>query len=149
MAVRAATTAFLEPRGFNLSRRLFSNFTFSPLSSPASTTTPPPAAEPSTNLFVSGLNKRTTDEGLREAFAKFGEVLNARVATDRVSGYSRGFGFVRYATLEEAAAGIAGMDGKFLDGWVIFAEYSRPRTQQPPQNNGGHGYSTPQSSRRY
>ncbi|KAI3901601.1 hypothetical protein MKW92_039953 [Papaver armeniacum] len=150
MAVRAATTAFLEPRGFNLSRRLFSNFPYSPLSSHATTTTPPPAAEPSTNLFVSGLSKRTTDDGLRKAFAEFGEVLHARVAKDRNSGYSRGFGFVRYATLEEAAAGIAGMDGKFLDGWVIFAEYSRPRPQQPPpHNNGGHGYNTPQSSPRY
>lgn len=39
-------------------------------------------------------------------------MVAARVAKDRNSGYSRGFGFVRYATLEEAAAGIAGMDGK-------------------------------------
>lgn len=36
----------------------------------------------------------------------------ARVVTDRMSGYSKGFGFVRYATLEEAEAGIKGMDGK-------------------------------------
>lgn len=36
----------------------------------------------------------------------------ARVVTDRVSGYSKGFGFVRYATLEDAAEGIKGMDGK-------------------------------------
>ncbi|XAR56626.1 hypothetical protein NMG60_11037182 [Bertholletia excelsa] len=95
----------------------------------------PPPAEPSTNLFVSGLSKRTTSEGLKEAFSKFGEVVHARVVTDRVSGYSKGFGFVRYATVEEAAEGIKGMDGKFLDGWVIFAEYARPRTQPPPQNN--------------
>ncbi|MCL7039917.1 hypothetical protein MKW94_003570 [Papaver nudicaule] len=142
MAVRAATSSFLEPRGFSLGRRLFSNFSFPPLPSPS---TPPPPAEPSTNLFVSGLSKRTTDEGLREAFAKFGEVLHAKVATER--GYSKGFGFVRYATLEQAAAGIAGMDGKFLDGWVIFAEYSRPKP--PPQNNGGRSYNTPPSSRRY
>ncbi|RWW27440.1 hypothetical protein GW17_00008144, partial [Ensete ventricosum] len=61
----------------------------------------------------------------------------ARVVTDRISGFSKGFGFVRYATLEEAAEGIKGMDGKnvyhcyiwlqFLDGWVIFAEYARPK----------------------
>ncbi|KAJ0801750.1 putative RNA recognition motif domain, nucleotide-binding alpha-beta plait domain superfamily [Helianthus annuus] len=75
--------------------------------------------------FVSAncLSKRTTDEGLRECFAKFGEVLH---------GWSKGFGFVRYSTLEEAAAGIEGMDGKFLDGWVIFAEYARPRDSPPP-----------------
>ncbi|MQL77153.1 hypothetical protein Taro_009554 [Colocasia esculenta] len=62
-----------------------------------------------------GLSKRTTSEGLREAFAKFGQVVQARVVTDRGSGYSKGFGFVRYGTLEEAESGIKGMDGKFMD----------------------------------
>ncbi|KAB1215259.1 Glycine-rich RNA-binding protein 6, mitochondrial [Morella rubra] len=81
-------------------------------------------------MDVHGLSKRTTTEKLQEAFSQFGEVVHARVVTDRVSGYSKGFGFVRYATLEDAAKGIEGMDGKFLDGWVIFAEYARPR--DPP-----------------
>lgn len=39
-------------------------------------------------------------------------LFTARVVTDRASGYSKGFGFVRYATLDEAAAGIKGMDGQ-------------------------------------
>ena len=39
-------------------------------------------------------------------------VFSARVVTDRVSGYSKGFGFVKYATVDEAAKGIEGMDGK-------------------------------------
>ncbi|XP_061353558.1 organelle RRM domain-containing protein 2, mitochondrial [Gastrolobium bilobum] len=128
MAMRAALAA---PRGL---RRLFCTNSTSP--SPTFPFVPPPSAaapsarqmaDPSTNLFVSGLSKRTTTERLREEFAKFGEVVNARVVTDRVSGYSKGFGFVKYATIEEAAKGIEGMDGKFLDGWVIFAEYARPR----------------------
>ncbi|XP_068639400.1 organelle RRM domain-containing protein 2, mitochondrial-like [Aristolochia californica] len=110
-------------------RRLFSTFPF-PSSAPAK---PPPPAEPSTNLFVSGLSKRTTSEGLEGAFAKFGQVVSARVVTEPNSGYSKGFGFVRYATLEDAAEGIKGMDGKFLDGWVIFAEYARPRPPPPPR----------------
>ncbi|KAJ0102228.1 hypothetical protein Patl1_04445 [Pistacia atlantica] len=96
----------------------------------------------------SGLSKRTTTEGLKEAFSKFGEAVQARVVTDRVSGYSKGFGFVRYATLEDAAKGIEGMDGKFLDGWVIFAEYARPRAPPgPPSENMssqyGHNMSSP------
>ncbi|BBN70216.1 RNA-binding family protein with RRM/RBD/RNP motifs [Prunus dulcis] len=80
----------------------------SPMNSPA-----PQArekAEPSTNLFVSGLSKRTTSEKLQEAFSQ-------------------------YATLEDAGKGIDGMDGKFLDGWVIFAEYARPRQPPPPPEN--------------
>ncbi|PIA58433.1 hypothetical protein AQUCO_00500396v1 [Aquilegia coerulea] len=113
-----------------ISKRMFATFNFTPPQSQP--TTPPPQADPSTNLFVSGLNKNTTSERLREAFTKYGEVISARVITDRVNNYSKGFGFVRYATLEEAAAGKEGMDGQFLDGWVIFAEYARPRPQSPP-----------------
>lgn len=41
-----------------------------------------------------------------------GFMFSARVVADRVSGYSKGFGFVQYATIEEAAKGIEGMDGK-------------------------------------
>ncbi|KAF3325634.1 glycine-rich RNA-binding protein 4 [Carex littledalei] len=109
-------------------RRMFSTSAFSPSRS----TLPPPKADPSPNLFVSGLSKRTTSEGLRKAFENFGRVLHARVVTDHNSGYSKGYGFVRYETIEEATRGIEGMDGKFLDGWVIFAEYARPRPP-PPQ----------------
>ncbi|KAA8523768.1 hypothetical protein F0562_010191 [Nyssa sinensis] len=67
-------------------------------------------------LLFSGLNKRTTTDGLKEAFSKFGEVLNAKVVTDCASGYSKGFGFVRYATLEEAAAGIRAWMARF---WMV------------------------------
>lgn len=50
--------------------------------------------------------------------------------TDRSSGYSKGFGFVKYATIAQAEQGIKGLDAQFLDGWVIFAEFARSRT--PP-----------------
>ncbi|KAL2472585.1 RNA-binding (RRM/RBD/RNP motif) family protein [Forsythia ovata] len=137
MAMRAAATStaasFVAPRGLRaLYSSLTSGFPFNP---PRTQTEKPPPAEPSTNLFVSGLSKRTTTEGLRDAFAKFGEVVHAKVVTDRVSGFSKGYGFVRYATLEEAAAGVKGMDGQFLDGWVIFAEYARSRPPPPSLNN--------------
>ena len=48
----------------------------------------------------------------RRIIMLFWLMFSARVVTDRVSGYSKGFGFVRYATIEEAAKGIEGMDGK-------------------------------------
>ncbi|KAK9133624.1 hypothetical protein Scep_013152 [Stephania cephalantha] len=134
MAMRAAAAAAAARGG--LGRRVFSTFNFAPPPNPAAAAAPP-QAEPSTNLFVSGLNKRTTTDGLREAFSKFGEVAHARVVTDPVHGYSKGFGFVRYTTLDEAAEGIKGMDGKFLDGWVIFAEYARPRQPRPPPGENG------------
>ncbi|XP_030475528.2 organelle RRM domain-containing protein 2, mitochondrial-like [Syzygium oleosum] len=120
--------------GLGIARRLLSTSSFaSQLSAPAATAAAAaaagdkPAPIPSDTLFVSGLNKRTTTEKLHEAFSKFGQVVHAKVVTDRNSGYSKGFGFVKYATLDDAAKGIEGMDAKFLDGWVIFAEYARPR----------------------
>ncbi|KAF5727992.1 glycine-rich RNA-binding protein 3 mitochondrial-like [Tripterygium wilfordii] len=142
MALRSAAAG---QRSF---RRFFSTSPISSFIPPSIATNEAPKremAEPSTNLFVSGLSKRTTTEGLREAFSKFGELVQARVVTDRVNGYSKGFGFVRYANLEDAAKGIEGMDGKFLDGWVIFAEYARPREPMtpPPGNPYGNNMSKP------
>ena len=53
-------------------------------------------------LFVGGLAWATTSEGLRKAFEEFGEVIDAKVITERETGRSRGFGFVTLA--DDAAA---------------------------------------------
>ena len=53
-------------------------------------------------LFVGGLAWATTDNSLREAFAPFGEIEEARVVLDRDTERSRGFGFVSYADAEQA-----------------------------------------------
>ncbi|XP_043692679.1 organelle RRM domain-containing protein 2, mitochondrial [Telopea speciosissima] len=83
-------------------------------------------------LFVSGLSRLTTDEKLKEAFSPFGQLLEAKVITDRTSGRSKGFGFVRYATIEEAEEARQGMNAKFLDGWVIFVDPAKPREPRSP-----------------
>ncbi|KAI7998724.1 hypothetical protein LOK49_LG10G02984 [Camellia lanceoleosa] len=83
--------------------------------------------------------------GLQDAFSKFGDVVH--VLIDRVSGYSNGFGFVRYATKRRLRRRYKGhgWQGEFLGGWVIFAKYARPRPQptqfknnagSPPPGNG-------------
>ena len=64
----------------------------------------------SNKLFVGGLAWATDSEGLREAFAQYGEVVEAKVITDRETGRSRGFGFVTFANADEAAK------AKELDG---------------------------------
>lgn len=71
----------------------------------------------------------------------------ARVITDRETGRSKGFGFVTYATLEDANKAKEGMNAKFLDGWVIFVDPARPREprrslQQEPQSSSGSGFTT-------
>ena len=64
----------------------------------------------SRKLFVGGLSWNTTDEGLREAFARFGQVVEAKVVSDRETGRSRGFGFVSYQDAAEGAAAQQAMD---------------------------------------
>ncbi|XP_077213533.1 RNA-binding (RRM/RBD/RNP motifs) family protein [Tasmannia lanceolata] len=87
---------------------------------------------PTPKLFVSGLSRLTTDEKLKEAFSSFGQLVEAKVITDRVSGRSKGFGFVRYVNIEEAERAREGMNAKYLDGWVIFVDPAKPREPKPP-----------------
>ncbi|KAJ8754144.1 hypothetical protein K2173_002043 [Erythroxylum novogranatense] len=86
----------------------------------------------SPKLFVSGLSRLTTDEKLREAFAPFGQLVEAKVITDRPTGRSKGFGFVTYTNMEEAEKAREGMNAKFLDGWVIIVDPAKPREYRPP-----------------
>ncbi|KAK9138396.1 hypothetical protein Sjap_008990 [Stephania japonica] len=83
-------------------------------------------------LFISGLSRLTTDERLTEAFSPFGQLVEAKVIVDRVSGKSKGFGFVKYTTIEEAEKARQDMNAKFLDGWVIFVDPAKPREPRPP-----------------
>ncbi|XP_057438429.1 organelle RRM domain-containing protein 2, mitochondrial [Lotus japonicus] len=86
-------------------------------------------------LFISGLSRQTTDRKLNEAFAPFGQLIEAKVITDRASGRSKGFGFVSYASIEEAEKARKGMNAKFLDGWVIFVDPAKPREPRPPMQS--------------
>ncbi len=84
----------------------------------------------SKKLFVGGLSWDTTDQGLRDAFSRFGEISEAKVINDRDTGRSRGFGFV---TFEESSAGesaIAEMDGKELDGKTIKVNEAQDRNDR-------------------
>jgi RNA recognition motif-containing protein len=67
-------------------------------------------------LFVGGLAWGTTDDGLRDAFAEYGAVREAKVIMDRETGRSRGFGFVTFDADKDASAAMQGLDGSSLDG---------------------------------
>jgi len=89
----------------------------------------------SNKLFVGGLSWNTTSDGLRDAFASFGDVKEAKVVTDRETGRSRGFGFVTFETPEQAQNALS-MDGQQLDGRTIRADIA----QDKPRSGGGGGY---------
>ncbi|XP_051132067.1 small RNA-binding protein 11, chloroplastic-like [Andrographis paniculata] len=81
-------------------------------------------------LFLGGLSCYTTEQGLSEAFSRYGEVTEVSVVMDRVSDRSKGFGFLSYATEEEAEKAIAEMNGKQLNGRTIFVDYAKPRSRR-------------------
>ncbi len=88
----------------------------------------------SKKLFVGGLSWGTTEATLNEAFAKFGEVSEAKVVTDRESGKSRGFGFVTFANDDDATKAMEELNGKPLDGRTITVNEARekaPRDRAP------------------
>lgn len=78
-------------------------------------------------LFVGNISWDATDESLGELFAEFGEVTSARIVTDKFSGKSRGFGFVEFATGEEASAAVDALNGKEFLGREIAVNIARPK----------------------
>jgi RNA recognition motif-containing protein len=85
-------------------------------------------------LFVGGLSWDTTDDGLRQAFAPYGEISEAKVITDRATGRSRGFGFVTFSQDESAKTAISKMDGTNLDGKTIKVNEAQ---EKAPRSGGG------------
>ncbi|KAF3652701.1 putative F-box protein-like [Capsicum annuum] len=75
-----------------------------------------------------GLSFYTTEKGLSEAFSQHGQVIEAKIVTDKVSERSKGFGFVTYASEDEAEKALQEMNGKPLNGRVIFVDYAKPKT---------------------
>jgi len=80
-------------------------------------------------LFVSGISWGIEWQDLKDAFKEFWEVLHAKIIKDRETGKSRGFGFVEFATVEDAAAAKEAMDGAELDGRVIKVDFAKEREQ--------------------
>lgn len=77
-------------------------------------------------LFVGGLNFKTTDQSLAEAFAKAGKVISAVVIMDRMTHRSKGFGFVEMENDDEAENAIAMYNNQELDGRKVVVNEARP-----------------------
>jgi len=96
-------------------------------------------------LFVGGINFRATLEEFREHFAPAGEIVDIVIMKDRETGRSRGFGFVEYATPEEAAKAIEEFDGKEFLGRMLKVNEAQPRERDgfaprrdfAPRNDNG------------
>ncbi|XP_044484130.1 glycine-rich RNA-binding protein 2, mitochondrial-like [Mangifera indica] len=93
----------------------------------------------SSKLFIGGLSWGTDDRSLKEAFSSFGEVVEARVITDRDTGRSRGFGFVNFASDDSASSALSAMDGQELNGRNIRVSYANERPSGPRSFNNNFG----------
>lgn len=90
-------------------------------------------------LYVGGLSYGTTDEALKAAFSEAGAVESVTIIKDRMTGRSRGFGFVEMTNDEDAAKAISLFDGKELDGRKLTVNEARPMTDRPKFGGGGRG----------
>lgn len=88
-------------------------------------------------LFVGNLPYVLRDAELGELFAEAGTVVSAQVMMDKMTGRSRGFGFVEMSTDEEAEKAIELMHGKEIEGRQMAVNIARPREDRPPRRDFG------------
>lgn len=80
-----------------------------------------------TKLFVGNLEFTVTGDELRDTFSQVGTVVDAAVISDKMTGRSRGFGFVEMSTEDEAKAAIEKLNGSELKGRKINVNEARPK----------------------
>ena len=88
-------------------------------------------------LYVGGLSYSTTSESLRQYFAQCGTVESATVITDRMSGDSRGFGFVEMSTEAEAQAAIAKLNDQAFEGRKLIVNMAKGPGSGGARSSGG------------
>ena len=93
-----------------------------------------------TKLYVGNLSFDTTENDLQDLFAAYGPVSEVNLITDRMSGRSRGFGFVTMGTPEGAQAAIEALAGKEVGGRALTVNEARPREDRGPSDGGGRGH---------
>ena len=91
------------------------------------------------NIYVGNLSFNLTEDDLRTAFSAYGTVEKAAIITDKMSGQSRGFGFVEMPNREEAVKAIEGLNGKDLKGRNLKVNEAQPRPAGGGNRGGGFG----------
>ena len=91
----------------------------------------------SNKLYVGGLPYSVTEGSLEELFSAHGTVESAKVITDRMTGRSRGFGFVEMSSQEEAQQAIDKLNGTDLEGRSLTVNEAKPKEQRSGGGGGG------------
>jgi len=88
------------------------------------------------NIYVGNLSWGLSEDDLREKFESYGEVDSVKIIQDKMTGRSRGFGFVEMPNDSEGKTAIAELNGKELDGRAIKVNEARPKRD----DRGGRGF---------
>jgi cold-inducible RNA-binding protein len=88
-----------------------------------------------TKLYIGGLPYQTTQDELQTAFSQAGQVTSATIIMDKMTGRSRGFGFVEMANDEEAQKAIEMWNGKDFGGRKLTVNEAKPLEARPPRRD--------------
>lgn len=88
-------------------------------------------------VFVGSLSFKTDNEALAAFFATVGTVTSANVIMDKMTGKSKGFGFVEFSSEAEAQAAVDKLNQTEFDGRTIFVDIARPSENKAGGNRGG------------
>jgi len=93
-----------------------------------------------TKLYIGGLPYTTTQDELQEAFAKAGAVVSTSIIMDKMTGRSRGFGFVEMGSDDDAQKAIEMWNGQDFGGRKLTVNEAKPLEARPPRReSGGYG----------
>jgi RNA recognition motif-containing protein len=92
-----------------------------------------------TKLYVGNLSFNTTENDLQDLFATVGPVQEVLLMQDRVTGKSRGFGFVTMSDSADATNAISQFNGKTVEGRALTVNEARPREERSGGGGGGGG----------
>jgi RNA recognition motif-containing protein len=90
-------------------------------------------------LYVGNLSYEVDSSELQQIFAQHGTVTSAEVVADRMTGRSRGFGFVEMGSDDEAQAAIAALNGQQHGGRALTVNEAKPREERGGGGGGGRG----------
>lgn len=91
------------------------------------------------NIYVANISYSATDDQLEALFAQYGAVKSAKIIMDRMSGRSRGFGFVEMENNDEANNAIAALNNYNWMEKVLSVNEARPKEDRGPRPGGGGG----------
>jgi RNA recognition motif-containing protein len=90
-------------------------------------------------LFVGGIPWATTSDDLQQLFSQHGTVASATVITDKMTGRSRGFGFVEFENDAEADAATTALNNSDYNGRTLVVKEARPLEDRPKRSFGDRG----------